>query len=336
LDRIWLTRTPVPSASGLAWSLGLLDEEFRPDGIAVDWIREDKLHGVPDQPEDQRRTMFREGGNIPALTWRSRGADTCCIGLTWIDERQAIMVGPDRPIVDLKDLKGMRIALPGFNQERAFSVVRGMSLHGIESAIEIAGLSFGDVNLVDVPAPRVNFAEPDTLERMWSGIGWLADGRVDAVYIKGASAAEAAYRRGLVVGIDLDAYPSRLTRINNGTPRPIIVHRHMIEAHFDIVVRFLQRTLDAADWAATNLAQFKQILQRETFAGPRGVATAYRNDFHRSLHPNLSAERIEMLKVQEQFLRRNAFLDQAVDVDAWIDARPLEAAISARLRHQAA
>ena len=336
LGNIWLTRTPVPSASGLAWSLGWLDDEFRADGVRVNWIREDALRGVPDDAGEQRRTMFREGGNIPALALRAQGADTRCVGLTWIDERQAIMVRPDRPIVELSDLRGMRVALPGFARNRAYSIVRGMSLHGIESALALAGLRFGDVELVDVPAPPANFAEPESMQRMWSGLDWLADGRVDAVYIKGAPAAEAAHRLGLVVGIDLDAYPSRRTRINNGTPRPIIVHRHMIEHHFDVVTRFLRRALDAADWAANHLEAFNRILERETFAGPQGVAFAYRADFHRSLHPNLSAERIDMLKVQEQFLRRNGFLDSRVDVDTWIDARPLEAAIALRAGRAAA
>jgi 2'-hydroxybiphenyl-2-sulfinate desulfinase len=336
LDAIWLTRTPVPSASGLAWSRGWLDEEFASDGIEVNWVREDVLRSVPDDADRQARTMFREGGNITALAMQALGADTRVIGLTWVDERQTIMVRPDTSMASLDDLKGMRIALPSFSQTRAFSIVRGMSLHGIESALALAGLTFDDVELVDVPAPPVDFSEPETLQRMWSGLDWLADGRVDAVYVKGASGIEAAQRRGLVTGIDLDAYPSRRSRINNGTPRPIIVHRFMIEEHFDIVVRFLQQCLRAADWAATHLAEFKLILQRETFAGPAGVEAAYRNDFHRALHPNLSPERIDMLRTQEQFLRRTGFLDRAVDVTAWIDPRPLEAALALRDASKAA
>ena len=41
--------------------------------------------------------------------------------------------------------------------------------------------------------------------------------------MKGAAAAEDALRAGVVVGIDLDTYPDRRYRVNNGTPRPITV-----------------------------------------------------------------------------------------------------------------
>jgi 2'-hydroxybiphenyl-2-sulfinate desulfinase len=336
LDRIWLVRSPVPAASSIAWSLGWLDEEFASDGIAVEWLREDRLHVAERDQEEMARRLFREGGNIPALAARSLGAETRVIGLTWIDERQAIMVRAGEQVFDPQSLRGLRFALPGYVSTRGASVVRGMSLHGIKNALRLAGLSLEDVQFVDVPTPRVDFSEPQMMQRMWSGLRALADGRVDGVYVKGAAAAEAAQKLGLEVGIDLDAYPSRMTRVNNGTPRPIVTHRHMIEEHFDVVVRFLLCTLRAADWAAHHPARLGQILERETFSGPAGVEAAYRDGFYRALHPDLSPERIEMLRAQEQFLRLHGFLENAVDIDGWIDARPLAAALALRAGDRAA
>ena len=335
-DRIWFTRCPVPAASGVAWALGWLGEDFARDGIGLSWVREDALRLVPPGADDGARTLFREGGNIPALAARALGAPTRAIGLTWIDERQAIMVRPGTQIFEPADLKGLRVALPGFAATRGHSILRGMSLHGIRNALGIAGLALADVRFVDVPAPPVDFAAPDTMHRFWSGLEWVADGRVDAVYVKGSAAAEAAARLGLVVGVDLDVYPSRMTRINNGTPRPITVHEYMIEEHFDLVVRFLSQTLRAADWAATNLPALNRILEQETLAGPAGVSAAYRNDFHRSLHPDTSAERISMLRTQADFLHLHGFLEQAVDVDQWVDSRPLDAALALRAARKAA
>lgn len=336
LDRIWLVRSPVPAASSIAWSLGWLNAEFAPDGITVDWLREDRLRIAERDHDVMTRSLFREGGNIPALAARALGADTRVIGLTWIDERQAIMVRPGANVLDPVQLKGMRFALPGYVSTRGASVVRGMSLHGIKSALRLAGLSLEDVRFVDVPTPKVDFSEPQMMQRMWSGLQALADGRVDAVYVKGAAAAEAAQQLGLEVGIDLDAYPSRMARVNNGTPRPILTHRRMIEEHFDIVVRFLLSSLRAADWAASNPVELRHILARETFSGPAGVDAAYRDGFHRSLHPDLSPERIDMLRIQELFLRIHGFLENAVDIDGWIDARPLTAALALRTKDRAA
>ncbi|WP_231639414.1 ABC transporter substrate-binding protein [Sphingomonas profundi] len=331
-DQIWITRCPVPAASSVAWALGWMDEAFAADGIDVRWVREGGLNLVAPDPERQERRLFREGGNIQALAARALGAPTRVIGLTWIDERQAIMVRPDTPVFEPRDLAGLRFALPGFARTRGESISRGMALHGIKSALGLGGLALGDATFVDVPAPPVEQPSVAGMRRLWAGLDWLADGRVDAVYVKGAAAAEAADRRGLVIGMDLDAYPSRLARVNNGTPRPITVHEDMLEHHFDLVVRFLEQTLRAADWASTNLAALKPILARETLSSIAGVEAAHRNNFHRSLHPDLSTERREMLAIQAKFLHLHGFLEKAVSVERWVETAPLMAALERRRR----
>lgn len=335
LDRLWYTRCPVPTASGVAHALGWLRDEFAPDGLRVD-----ALQDVP-RPErglgDDHRLpgLFREGGNIPALAARAKGAPTRLIGLTWIDEWQAILVRDETGPIDPAELKDLRIALPAYAETRGSSIARGMSLAGIKGALGIAGLTLDEVTFVDVPLHPRNEDSSVNLAQLWSGIDALVAGKVDAVYVKGASAVDAATRAGVVVGIDLDAYPSRLTRVNNGTPRPITVHQDLLDNHFDLVVRFLEVTLRAADWAADNLPALQSILQDETYAAAVGVETAYRNAFHRTLHPSLSDERIDLLKRQANFLWLHGFLEHAVDVDAWIDSRPIVAAL-ARARAQAA
>ena len=327
---IWITRCPVPAASGVAWSLGWMTDAFAHDGIAVKRVQEAGLNLVVPDPDRQARYLFREGGNIQALAARAQGSPTRVIGLTWIDEHQAIMVRPDTRIMDPADLRGLRFALPGFARTRGESIARGMALHGIKSALTLGGLGLEDVRLVDVPAPPVEQPSAPGMRRLWLGLEWLAAGRVDAVYVKGAAAAESAARLGLSVAVDLDAYPSRVARVNNGTPRPITVHQHMIDHHFDLVVRFLEQTLRAADWASTHLPELKHILMQETLAGSKAVDATYRGDFYRSLHPDLSADRIEMLGAQSEFLWLHGFLDARVDVERWIDPRPLQAALQRR------
>lgn len=339
LDSIWMSQSPIPAASGIAWALGWMAEEFAGDGIAIKRVAESGLRLVAPDPERQARHHFREAGNIQALAARSLGAPTRVIGLTWIDEGQAIVVRPDTRVLEPADLRNLRFALPGFARTRGESIARGMALHGIQSALALGGLTLGEARLVEVPAPPIEQPSAAGMRRLWLGLDWLAAGRVDAVYVKGAAAAEAAARLGLVVGIDLDSYPSRLARVNNGTPRPITVHADMIDDHFDVVVRFLEQTLRAADWAAGNPAELKHILARETLAGISGVEAAYRGDFHRSLHPDLSPDRVDMLEKQANFLWLHGFLEHCVDVARWIDPRPLDAALARRAgltRHRAA
>ncbi len=326
LDTIWMMRCPVPAATGVAYSQGYMADAFAPDGIAVRRIVEGGLNLVQRDPARQQRHLFSEGSNIRALAARSQGAPTRVIGLTWIDERQAIIVRPDSGVMQPGDLKGLRCALPAFAQTKAESIARGMALRGIENALSLGGLNLADVELVEVPARPRQAPSIAGMRRFWGGLEWLTTGKVDAVYVKGAAAADAARQLGLVVGVDLDAYPSRLARINNGTPRPIVVHQHMLDNHLDLVERFLEQTLRAADWAASHLDDLKPILAEETWSSIAGVETAYRNGFHRALHPGLPPDRVGMLKTQAEFLWLSGFLDAPVDVASWIDPRPLAAA----------
>lgn len=332
LDCIWMTRCPVPAASNVAYAKGWMTAAFAEDGITVGRVHELGLNLVVDDPENQARHLFREGGNIQALAARALGAPTRVVGLTWTDERQAIMVRSDTAVRDPGDLRGLRFALPGYARTHGESIARGMALHGIKSALGLGGLTLDDVQLVEIPAPPVEYASAEGMRRLWLGLEWLASGRVDAVYIKGAAGAEAAQRLGLEIGIDLDAYPSRLARVNNGTPRPIVVHQHMLDHHPDLVERFLEQTLRAADWAAENPGVLKEIIARETLASLKGVEAAYRNDFARSLHPDLSDERVEMLEIQARFLWLHGFLEAPVDVQSWICAEPMQAVIERRNR----
>lgn len=339
-DAIWFTRCPVPTATGLAYKLGWLEKEFAGDGLPVHTLQEASRELSRHHYDHELPGLIREGGNLLAFAARAQGAPTRLIGLTWIDEAQAILVRPDSGISTPADLRGKRVALPRLVDfpinptTRGRSIARAMSLAGYKGALSIAGLTLDDVTLVEVgsgggPAAATPSATGDGtrgLAGLWAGIDDLVAGRVDAVYVKGASAVDSARAAGVVVGIDLDGFSDRRTRVNNGTPRPITVHQDLLDNHFDLVVRFLAQTLRAADWAATHLDEVREVLKSETRSGDAGVATAYRNDFHLSLHPDLSQEKLDLFRRQRDFLLAYGFLDRDFDFEGWVDHRPLEAA----------
>jgi ABC-type nitrate/sulfonate/bicarbonate transport system substrate-binding protein len=331
IDTLWFTRCPVPTATGLAYKLGWLDDEFRPDGIAVKTLQDTPALGRHHY-DHELPTLIREGGNLLALPAKAQGAPTRLVGLTWIDEWQSILVRPDSDITSPERLKGRRLALPAFRKSdieenrRGRSIARGMSLAGYKGALASAGLTFDDVKLVEVGGGEGRRDRADGLGELWQGIEPLVRGEVDAVYVKGASAADAARRHGAVVGIDLDKLPDRRFRVNNGTPRPITAHEDLIAHHFDLLVRFLHQTLRAAEWAKTNLDGIRKVLEGETRSGAEGVKEAYRDGFHLALAPDLSAERVALFRQQKDFQLAYGFLDRDFDYDAWIDPRPLKAA----------
>ncbi|MFT4021963.1 MAG: ABC transporter substrate-binding protein, partial [Acinetobacter sp.] len=65
-------------------------------------------------------------------------------------------------------------------------------------------------------------------------------------------------------------------------------------------------------------------------AGAESVATAYRNNFHKSLHPTLGEDRLQLLRLQKDFLWLHGFLERDVDIDEWVDHRPLQEVLKRR------
>ncbi|GAA3208654.1 ABC transporter substrate-binding protein [Actinocorallia longicatena] len=303
---LWFTRCPVPTATGIAADLGWLAGEFRPDGIEVRSLQDaDRTEEAAHHFSHTLTNLFREGGNVPALWARARGQDTRLLGLTWIEERQAVLTRPE----DTGRWREGRLAVP--RRDIAIDFWRAMALKGFDGVLDLA------------TAERVEVKAGPEAPQWEAELRALRDGEVDAVYVKGALAVEAAARFGAVVALDLDALPDPRSRINNGTPRPITVHQRLLDERPDLVIRFLTVLLRAADWAAARPRELQRILAAETGAGSAATATAYA---HQPLHPDLSDERLDLLAEQERFLFAHGFTDAPVDVRAWSDPAPLAAA----------
>lgn len=341
-DEIWFTRCPVPTATGIAYKLGWLTEAFEADGIALKTLQESGSELGRHHYDHLLPTLIREGGNMLAIAARAQGAATRLIGLTWIEESQLILTRPGAGISSANDLKGKRLALPGWSHNdipshvRGTSIARGMSLAGYKGVLASAGLTFDDVELIETPdrlrniggsgrdLPSHGQGRRGSIRQLWP-IEALVEGKVDAIYVKGAAALDQARENGLVVAIDLDRLPDRRFRVNNGTPRPITVHQSLIDDHFDLLVRFLAVTLRAADWVAEQPDRLRDILAYETDGSADAVDQAYAR-LHEGLHPTLDVERLALFEQQKKFLFTHGFLDADFGLAGWVDPRPLEAA----------
>lgn len=168
IDTLWYTRCPVPTASGLANSLGWLDRTANESGVRFGVLQDAGPELAVRHFDHHLSGLVREGGNVPALAARASGSPTRLIGLTWIDEAQAILVRGDSDIREAGLLAGARIGIPAWAADQARSFPRAMALHGFASALRLGELSFADVTLVEVAttaAPRSAPPRPPATRR---------------------------------------------------------------------------------------------------------------------------------------------------------------------------
>lgn len=313
---IYYTRCPAPTATGVGAGLGLLQQALRDSGLDPQ-----ALQDVQD-PEIRRHhfehgiaNLIREGGNIPAIWARSRGARTRLLGLTWLDEIQAVVVRSDSSVQDIAELVGARFAVP-VSSGTALDVARITALRGIDQALGTLGKGLGDVTLVEVahrhtaPGERGGEHFDDELEA-------LDAGQVDAVWLKSAAGAAAIGSGAVRAILRLDLAADPLVRVNNGTPRTLTFHEDFIAANPGAVSAVLAAVRRSVLEVAGDRLALWTLLSGETGQSPEDAETAFGSFTAANLLPDLTAGRLDALQHQADFLFREGFVPQRVDVRDW-------------------
>ncbi|MDR1647056.1 MAG: hypothetical protein LBR88_03340 [Zoogloeaceae bacterium] len=326
LETLWYTRCPVSADSGIAVQKGWLEEGLRGQCTAIRSLRETSELSV------------RHGGSIPALWARSAGRKTSLIGLSWEDETQRILALPDSGIEVTRDLKGRRFGVPKCATAQ-IDFQRAQALRALENALKLDGLTLSDMEIVDfpisggscddVPAQSVAGGHVFGIPRSGQGAELLGliRGKVDAIFLKGVDAAQTADRLGLYTVIDVGLHPDPLIRSNNGTPRTLTVDQPLLERHFDVVVRLLEEVWRAEAWAHRHPGETRRFLARETNSSEYWVSVAYGEDAHLRLRTGFDKQAVGALQDFSDFLYRQHFIPELVDVASWVDARPWKTAI---------
>ena len=325
-------RSPVPTPLGIAVHLGWLSGETSSDGVAIKSLHQlrpgERTHG-----EYTLRHSLRQGGSVPAIWMRGRMADTRVIGLSWVDESQLLITRADAGIGEVAQLKGRRIGLPCRPYEM-IDIFRATALRGVLNILTSAGMSPGDIELVDIAAAQVPVGDPDlspsVTERAVAPLLWndyaaecaaLLRGDVDAVYVKGAQGLEAAHLVGARTLVDIGFHPDPKLRNNNGTPRPLTVDATVLEQHPDIVAGFLRLVASAGEWARTHPEETVRYVSKETSVSEDWVRLAYGNRLHQRLGIDLNPASIQALSDFKGFLLEWGFLENDFDVWDWVDPR---------------
>ncbi|MDF0732700.1 ABC transporter substrate-binding protein [Pseudomonas entomophila] len=336
LDTLWYTRCPVPTGLGIAVQQGWLQADLAALGTGVRSLREADEQAVRESHFDHTlRNSVRHGGSIPAIWARAQGRETRVIGLSWADEAQLILTRPDSGIRSVKDLAGRRFGLPDWASAQ-IDFTRAQALRGLENALKLEGLQVGDVQLVnyryagtfsDRPVREVDgtpVSAPQSEGRNLELTGLLR-GEVDAIFLKGASAAQLAHAFGLHTVIDTGSHPDPLIRSNNGTPRTLAVDAHLLAQHPQVAETVLAAVLRAEQWAHQHPDETRRYLARETNSSEYWVSVAYGNDAHLRLRTGLDEQALAALQDFVHFLKRWRFIPASFAVSDWIDRRPLDA-----------
>jgi ABC-type nitrate/sulfonate/bicarbonate transport system substrate-binding protein len=319
----------MPTASGIAIELGWLDEEFASDGIEVLSLRASADRAVRESHFTHGQDdSFREGGNTPPIWSRSRGADTCLIGATWIDQYQTIVALPGSGIRKPADLRGRRLGVPRHLNDQ-IDFWRAKSLRGVLTALQIAGLKASDVELVDLPEEETFLGDEATSR---SGTLWsakrqqailraeafaLVRGRVDAINLTGARGAMLEALLGAVQVVDLGGHPDPAVRISNGIPMAFTVSGALVRERPDLARRYLDTVRRAARWAREHTSEARRIIARELGDAEEFVEIAHGEGLFTNLEPSLSDELLQAMDDQQRFLRVHGFTEREIDVWEW-------------------
>ena len=332
-SEIWYTRCPVPTPLGIAVNQGALERTLAPHGVTINSLQDTTDPKLRASHIDHHLAhSFRQGGSVPAIWARSAGSDTRIIGLSWIDESQAIITLPGSGIRTVEDLRGRRIALPVRHGQK-IDIFRATALRALLAGLSLGGVGEDEVEWVDIDAtdPAIN-AGP-AARRGWGGralyaaeFGALVRGEVDAIHVKGSLGAEYVLLGDAHVVVDTGFHPDPKIRVNNGAPRPLTVDAATLEDYPLLAQTLLASVIDAGDWAEQHPAETLAYISAETGSSEQFVRAAYGGDtLHRLLKTDLSDASIEALGEFTDFLFERGFIPEQFDVADWIDRRPWDA-----------
>jgi ABC-type nitrate/sulfonate/bicarbonate transport system substrate-binding protein len=109
-------------------------------------------------------------------------------------------------------------------------------------------------------------------------------------------------------------------------PEVFTISRSLIEADLDLAATIVAYSVAAGEWARTHEDEAIRFVAAEQSVAEATVLQAYGTKVAQQLDIDLSDLRVNALKNRKEFLLSHGFIDTDVDIDNWIDRRPLERA----------
>ena len=330
---IYYTRCPVATATGIALETGQFEKEFGDGPIQFHNIKElgrDKM--LKSHFDHHLDNSVREGGAIPPIWARSRGANTALLGLTFVKDSLAFMVRADSDIHNFNDLAGKRCSLP-LHPKLLTDFMRANTERGFLSALAEHDMAPETVNFVDtiIDNDFKDAANPDSgADKIKGGkqfeatmfdheLRALMDSEVDVIFTKNVQPARLMRLYGGRLRVIYDLLDANTPdHIINGNPRIITISHNVVDEDPELVIRYLQVLVRSAHYGSTHQAETARIWAGEIGVEVKDIYNSYRESFHTTVWPSLSDAILRRLRVQIDFLRDKGYLEKDVDIEQWM------------------
>jgi len=323
---LWYTRCPTPTPLGLAVKLGFLQSALADRSVGLQSLQSSTDEKVRASHFDHSQPWsFRQGGNIPPIHARASGRDTRLIGITWIDEFQAVITLPSSGIRNVAELPGKRLGLPR-QPPGIIDFQRATALKGLLSTLQVAGIPRDAVHFVDVATrtPQLGGSTagypPELVRRLpyANELTQLIKGDIDAFFVKGAEGLSLAHQFGAVILSETGGHADPAIRINNGTPRLLTVDGLLARERPDLVQALLASVREAGEWAAQHPDETQRFVAQEIGVSEEAVQAAFGPELHLKFSTTIDAVGVQAIDSFKGFLLAEGFIDADFSLEAWV------------------
>lgn len=287
------------SSMAIAHSKGWIDDEFRPDGIVVEWLFFKGAGPAVNEALSTGQLDFAFQGDLPAIVARAAGLKTRLVFATGVRSNIYIGVPPDSPLKTVADLRGKRVSL-----------FRGTNMHlPALRLLEAHGLGEKDLRILNLDTAgylaALSTRDIDAAIGAMDILRLRDKGQVRVLYSsKGDSPVFTRQSHVLVTDEFAAAQPQLVQRLINAAVRS--ARWSSEEANREEVLRLWAR-------AGTPYEHWKEDYDGE----PLRVR----------LNPNFDPFLVARYKDAEAQAFRFKLSRARFDVDSWIDQRYLKAAL---------
>lgn len=287
------------TSAALAYTDGALEEEFKKDGVKVQWTFFKGAGPAVNEALVNKQLEFAWQGDLPSIVHRASDVKTKIILGSGVRTGLYLAVAPDSNIRRLEDLKGRKVA-----------VFKGTNLHlAAVRALADKGLSERDVKLVnlDIPSAEAALVSKD-IDAAFGYVGFFKlrdQGLAKVVW----SAAEDSYKytrqTALLVS---DDFAARHPKVVERVVKTVVQYAH----------KYSDENRRAELFAQWGKAEYAEKVWREDFIGqPLRVR----------LSPLLDPFLVARYKDAADEAHKLKLIRKKPEIDSWFDRRYLNAAL---------